>query len=81
MTEPASVVFWNLSQAGGDYTFLEACATLELAYGTSGSQEALRVELGSRRLKAGESAESRIRPIKVDVSRLPGGAFGGCGAD
>ena len=29
VTEPASVVFWNLGQAGGDYTFLEACAALE----------------------------------------------------
>ena len=34
MTEPASIVFWNLAQAGGDYTFLEACAALESAYGT-----------------------------------------------
>ena len=55
VTEPMSVVFWNLGQAGGDYTFLEACAALESAYGTSGSRDALQAELGSRWRMAGES--------------------------
>ena len=31
VTEPASIVFWNLGQAGSDYTFLKAYAALELA--------------------------------------------------
>ena len=66
MSEPASVVFWNLGQAGGEYTFLEACAALESAYGTSGSREALRAELGSRRRKAGES----LQTVGLDLQRL-----------
>ena len=63
MTVPASVVFWNLGQADGDYTFLEACAALESAYGTSGPREALRVELGSRRRQAGE----RLQTVGLDL--------------
>ena len=66
VTEPASVVFWNLGQAGGDYTLLEACAALESAYGTSGSREALRAERGSRRRKASES----LQTVGSDLQRL-----------
>ena len=66
VTEHASVVFWNLGQAGGDYTFLEACAALESAYGTLGSREALLAELGSQRRKAGES----LQTVGLDQQRL-----------
>ena len=64
--EPASFVFWNVGQAGDDYTFLEACAALESAYGTSGSREALRAELGGRRRKAGES----LHKVEIDLQML-----------
>ena len=66
VTEPESVVFWNVGQAGGDYTFLVACAALESAYGTSESREALRTELDSRRRKAGES----LQTVGLDLQRL-----------
>ena len=58
VTEPASVVFWNLGQAGGDYTIPEACATLESACGTSDPEKRSGQSSTAGGISGRESADS-----------------------
>ena len=62
--DPAFVVVWSLDQKGVRYSFDDVCRTLEAIYGSSGSKENLRAELGSCRKKMGQSIHQLVSAVQ-----------------